>query len=333
MSCQLHVGNSKVRYSKAFGEDMDNEKQSADGSPEFSILIGLVSTEDSDRILETLESLKNQEGSHHYEVIIADRRHDDISSRLDANYPEVQRIPCPAQMSLPELRTLALDRAIGTYIIVTEDHCVPSENWLASIAQAFDEAPEGTVAVGGCVENGVYDTPLDWATFFCEYNYFLESVEEGVITVLPGMNVAYHHSIFDDLDRELLTNGFWETTVHPVLLDKGLKLYSTNKIRLFHCKKFSFGLFAKQRYIYSRYYAGLRFSRNQIFKRLFACGATVLLPPLLLYRSVKQIRAKNRLTSEFRSAMPTLLLFYIIWAYGEMVGYILGSGDALARIE
>ena len=310
-------------------------KQQKDGQdcPEFSILIGLVSTEDSDRILETLESLRNQTDSHNYEVIIADRRHDDISSRLDTDYPEVQRIPCPPRMSLPELRTLALDRACGTYIIVTEDHCVPSENWLASMAQAFDQAPEGTVAVGGCVENGVCDTPLDWATFLCEYSYFLESVEEGVTTVLPGMNVAYHHSIFNDLDRELLTSGFWETTVHPVLVNKGHKLYSTNNIRLFHCKKFSFRLFAKQRFIYSRYYAGLRFPPNQLLKRFLACAATVLLPPLLLFRSTKQIRAKNRFAGEFRSAMPTLLIFYVIWAYGEMIGYILGSGDALARIE
>ena len=117
------------------------------------------------------------------------------------------------------------------------------------------------------------------------------------------------------------------------LLVRELKLYSTNKIRLYHCKKFSFGLFARQRFIYSRYYAGLRFPRSQLIKRLVACGATVILPPLLLYRSTKQIKAKKRLASEFRSAMPYLFMFYLIWAYGEMVGYILGKGDALARIE
>ncbi|NNM20041.1 MAG: glycosyltransferase [Gammaproteobacteria bacterium] len=309
------------------------ETQTRGGVPEFSILIGLVSTEDSDRILQTLESLRNQQGSHSYEVIIGDRRHDEISSRIDAEFQEVRRIPCPPDMSLPELRTRALDEARGTYIVVTEDHCVPSGNWLFSMAQAFSEAPDGTVAVGGCVENGVHDTALDWATFLCEYSFFIKPVEEGVTTVLPGMNVAYHHSIFDNLDRKLLTSGFWETTVHPVLVDKGLKLYSSNSIVLYHCKKFSRGLFARQRFIYSRYYAGLRFRSDQILKRIFACGATILLPPLLLYRISRQVRAKGRLASEFRSALPDLLLFYIIWAYGEMVGYILGTGDALARIE
>ena len=312
---------------------MENATLSQDTGPEFSILIGLVSTEDRERILQTLESLRRQQGSHNYEVIIADRRNDDVSTQLDENYPEVKLINCPASTSLPELRTIALDASSGTYVIVTEDHCVPAEDWLASMALAFEEAPEGTVAVGGCVENGACDTALDWATFLCEYSYFLDPVEEGETTVLTGMNVAYHRSVFDGLDRKLLTSGFWETTVHPVLVEKSRKLYSTNKIKLYHSKKFSFGLFVRQRFIYSRYYAGSRYSRRQLMKRIAVCCATVILPVLLLYRSRKQIKAKNRLAAEFRLAVPYLFLFYVVWSLGEMTGYIFGSGDALANIE
>lgn len=312
---------------------MENTILSTDAVPEFSILIGLVSTEDSERILQVLESLRHQQGSHKYEVIIADRRNDDVSAQLDENYPEVKRIDCPAGTPLPVLRTTALDVASGTYIIVTEDHCVPAVDWLASIALSFEEAPEGTMAVGGCVENGVCDSALDWATFFCEYSYFLAPVEEGETLVLAGMNVAYRRSIFKDLDRSLLTSGFWETTVHPELLAKGCKLYSTNKIKLYHSKKFSQGLFLRQRFTYSRYYAGSRFARGQLLKRIALCCGTLILPVLLLYRSHRQIKAKNRLVNEFRSAMPYLLLFYIVWSLGEMAGYIFGSGDALASIE
>jgi len=312
---------------------MENERPRDGSIPDFSIIIGLVSTQDRDRILETLQALRNQQGSHAYEVIIADRRDDPLSTRIDDGYPEVERVPCPPEMSLPELHRLALGRSSGTYIIVTEDHCVPAENWLDSMLEAFAKAPDGTVAVGGCVENGVHDSALDWATFFCEYSDFLEAVEEGTCTVLPGMNMAYRRSAFEGIDSELLGRGFWETSVHPVLLRKGLKMYSSNKIKVYHCKKFSFGLFARQRFLYSRYYAGRRFSRNQVMKRTIACLASVLLPPLLLYRSFRQIRAKNRLLGEFLSALPLLIVFHIIWAYGEMVGYALGEGGALARIE
>ncbi len=300
---------------------------------DFSILIGLVSTEDSDRIFEVLQSLRNHNGLHRYEVIIGDRRNNTISRRLDESFPEVKRISCPADTSLPELRTLALDSASGTYIVVIEDHNVPSENWLVSMLQAFAESPEGTVAVGGCVENGVYDTSLDWATFLCEYSYFLEPVDEGETNALPGMNVAYHHSAFKNIDRDILTAGFWETTVHPILLGNGAKFYSSNKIKLYHSKKFSFRLFAQQRFIYSRYYAGLRFKRVQRLKRFAACAMTLLLPILLLYRSTLQIREKNRLKREFKLAIPYLFVFYTIWACGEMVGYMFGKGDALIEIE
>ena len=144
----------------------------------FSVLIGLVSTEDGCRILETLESLRKQAGAHTYEVLIGDCRNDEISRTIERNYPEVKLIPCPPRASLPELRTAALDRAKGQYIIVTEDHCVPTGNWLDRMAQAFCTAPPGTAAVGGCVENGVHDTALDWARFFCEYSYFLAPVTE-----------------------------------------------------------------------------------------------------------------------------------------------------------
>lgn len=299
----------------------------------FSVLIGLVSTEDRDRILETLDSLRRQEGDHACEVILADRRDDAVSEIIKERYPEARLIACPAGMSLTELRTAAFDQAAGEFVIVTEDHCVPSANWLAAMHAAFRDAPEGTAAVGGCVENGVDDTGLDWATFLCEYSAALAPVPEGPTGQLPGMNVAYRRSALAALDRSLLTKGFWETTVHPELLRKGLKLYSSNKIVLYHCKKFSFGLFARQRFIYSRYFAGLRFRRGQVAWRLAACALSAALPAILLWRICRQVWAKGRLRAELASALPSLLVFVVIWSLGEMAGYLAGQGDALSRIE
>ena len=48
---------------------------------------------------------------------------------------------------------------------------------------------------------------------------------------------------------------------------------------------------------------------------------------------VRQVRAKRRLQGELLSALPYLGLFVIVWAIGEMVGYLRGTGDALAKIE
>ena len=299
----------------------------------FSILIGRVSTEDSRRIVETLDALRAQEGSPAYEVIIADRRLDAVTELICAEYPEARVLPCAAGTSLPELRTLAFERARGDYIVITEDHCVPPKNWLASMFEAFRVAPEGTVAVGGAIENGVCDTALDWATFLCEYSAFVPPIRSGPATALPGMNVAYRRSAITELDRAILLRGFWETTVHPLLAQKGFVLYLSDEIRILHKKKFSFRLFAHQRFLYSRYYAGLRFTQGQLAARWAMCGLTLALPPLLLVRIVRNLLSKKRLLPQLVRALPFMMAFALIGACGEFVGYTRGPGDALSGIE
>lgn len=303
------------------------------GAPTFSVLIGLVSTEDGERIFETLRALRAQQGAHPHEVILADRRNDDLSRRIAAEFPEAILLPCPAGCTLPELRTRALERSTGRYAVVTEDHCVPEADWLEGFARAFREAPAGTAAVGGCVENGVHDSALDWATFLCEYSAFVAPVAEGSATVLPGMNIAYDGALLRAFGRERLASGFWESTVHPALLQRPGALRSTGAVRLRHSKRFTFGHFARQRYLYSRYYAGSRFGTRDGLARAIAFLASPLLPPLLLIRMRRHLRSRGRLGREFASALPLLAIFVMIWAWGEMVGYALGAGGALGEIE
>ena len=105
-----------------------------------------------------------------------------------------------------------------------------------------------------------------------------------------------------------------------------------NQLAMFHKKKFSWRLFASQRFVYSRYYAGLRFQDAGFVKRLAAGAASLLLPPILMYRMIKAVAAKG-LQREFIRALPSLSTFIVIWAIGESYGAIFGPGDALARIE
>jgi glycosyltransferase involved in cell wall biosynthesis len=299
----------------------------------FSILIGRVSSEDSARILETLDALQDQKGAPSYEVIVADRRLDGVTELIGVNYPETQVIHCAASTSLPELRAVALDKSRGNYIVVIEDHCVPPNDWLANIFLAFRVAPKGTAAVAGAVENGTCDTAIDWATFFCEYSAFVGPVRNGRTESLPGMNVAYLRSPLVQLDRRILLDGFWETTVHPLLSRNGSVLYLSNLVWIAHKKRFSFTLFARQRFLYSRYYAGMRFRRNQFAARWAMCVLTAALPPLILFRIGRNLAVKKRLFPQFIRALPYLTVFALIWAWGEMVGYARGAGDALPRIE
>jgi len=298
----------------------------------IAVILGRVSTEDTDRVIETIEALDPKVSGEPCEIVIADRLQDGLTARIRRDYPQVRLIDCPPEMSLPEMRTLAFEASTAPIVAVTEDHCVPTPGWAKTITTAFDQGGTDLVAVGGSVVNGVADTGLDWATYLCEYSFFSPPVAEGESAILPGMNVAYRRSALESVPRELLTSGFWETTVHPLLLDRRGRFLSLNELVMLHKKRFSWGLFATQRFIYSRYYAGLRFGDAALPKRAVASLASLALPPLLLVRAVQAARRKG-LGREMWRASPHLLAFYCIWAVGESVGALRGPGKALAMIE
>jgi len=257
---------------------------------------------------------------------------DAISERIKVEHPHVRLIACPSDMTLPEMRLRAFEATSGSIVAVTEDHCVPGPGWARQVRDAFASGGDDLAAVGGSVVNGVCDRGLDWATFICEYSFFTPPVAEGATAVLPGMNVAYRRSVLEGADRERLRSGFWETTLHPVMVAEGRTLHSFNSLVMFHKKRFSWRLFASQRFIYSRYYAGLRYQQSGMLTRLTGGAKSLLLPPLLLYRMVRAVAAKD-LQREFIRALPSLSTFIIVWAAGEGVGAVLGPGKALSRIE
>ena len=298
----------------------------------IAVVLGRVSTEDTDRVIETIQALDPSVSGERCEIVIADRLRDELTDRIRRDYPHVQLIDCPPDMTLTEMRTLAFEASKAPIVAVTEDHCVPGPGWASTIKKAFDDGGPDLVAVGGSVVNGVTDTGLDWATYLCEYSFFSPPVAEGESEILPGMNVAYRREALESVPRELLVSGFWETTVHPLLLENGGRFVSLNELVMFHKKRFSWGLFASQRFIYSRYYAGLRFGGAPLPKRAVASLASLALPPLLLMRAVKAAKSKG-LGAEMLRASPYLLALYCVWAVGESVGALKGPGNALAMIE
>ena len=289
---------------------MSNERELS-----VSVILGRVSTEDGDRVLETIAALQPDVAGGPCEIVIADRIQDAVSDRIARDYPQVRLIPCASDTTLPEMRTRAYETSTGEIVAVTEDHCVPGTGWIAKVKRAFADGSPSLSAVGGSVVNGVTDTGLDWATFLCEYSFFSPPVVEGRTDILPGMNVAYLRSVLDAAPRERLTKGFWETTLHPELLAVGCEFCSLNELTMFHKKRFSWRLFTTQRFIYSRYYAGTRFRVAGPAKRVAVGAASLLLPPILLWRMVKAVRAKG-LGRELRGALPWLAMLVVVWAVG-----------------
>jgi lipopolysaccharide export LptBFGC system permease protein LptF len=58
-----------------------------------------------------------------------------------------------------------------------------------------------------------------------------------------------------------------------------------------------------------------------------------LTPALLALRAVQTIRRKQRRQREFLLSFPALLLCYLVWFWGELVGRIAGPGQSCSQTD
>jgi hypothetical protein len=304
-----------------------------DPTPHFSILIPLVSSVDKELILEVLDALRNQAGeTWRYEVVLPDRRDDEVSAKIRRDYTEAKLIHVPLGTSIPAMLAQALGAARGDWVAVTEDHCIPSTSWLDTFASALRDP--NVAAIGGPIHNAAQATLLDRATFFCEYLAFhgRGAGQDGVVQAggLAGMNFCCRRSDLSKADPGQLASEFWERSALPALSADGRSLRMDKGAMVGHAKTFPLSMFLHQRYLYSRAYAG---SQLTTVRRIVHPILAPLLVPLLIVRHGRAALASRRVLGQWLATLPLQVLFFTAWAWGEAVGAALGPGDALGRIE
>jgi hypothetical protein len=300
-------------------------------APVASVLVGLVDPRDS--IDHLLAALAEQSGSIPFEVVIASRCGPEVGAALRSRHPGVVVHQAEPRTTLPDLRLLALRRSRGRYVFVTEDHTVPPRDWIESFVRVLEAAPPRVAAVGGLVDNAMRECATDWAAFLGEYHAYLPPRAGGETTDVPGMNVAYRREVLESADPGRLAEGFWETTLHPRLLQRGGTFLLLPEVVIAHRKRSPFAYSLAQRFHYSRYYAGRRFARTERLRRAAFALGSILLPPLVVGRVARSVAERPAYRAALLRSFPALCCFSLAWWVGECAGYLFGPGDSLARIE
>ena len=276
----------------------------------------------------TLRALDAQPERSRMEVIVVEAVGGPTRRALLEHRPGVEVIVVDEKRTIPALRHLGVVRARGDLVAILEDHGEVAPDWANTLIEAH-KGPWG--AVGGVVENG-RDGLVNWAAFFCEYTPYMGPVTEGESADLPGNNIAYKRPHLLRHAHEL-EQGRWESWINDNLRRDGVPIASTNKAVVRHIKPFRLAHFLVQRFHFARSYAGMRRVDQSIPKRLiYGCGSLTL-PALLLSRVARQALAKRRHLGRFAASVPLIALFYTVGAVGEMVGYLIGPGDSLSRVE
>jgi peptidoglycan/xylan/chitin deacetylase (PgdA/CDA1 family)/GT2 family glycosyltransferase len=109
---------------------------------------------------ECLESLKNQDYTGEYEIIVADNGSTDTTVEIARSYG-VKVVLCPGKKGVSYSRQAGADAAIGDIIAQADADTVYPCNWLSKIAGHFASHPDSAAFAG----RFLYKDPPSWAWF------------------------------------------------------------------------------------------------------------------------------------------------------------------------
>ena len=262
------------------------------------------------------------------EVLVVDRVGDAVRQPVLETFGDVTLIEVAPGTPIPQMRALAMSRALAPVVAVIEDHVLVPPGWARSMVDA--QRRLGGV-VGGALENAATDRTVDWAAFLCEYGRVLPPLPAGPATWLTGNNTIYPRAVLD-AHQDVLTAGRWEDFLHEALRRAGTPLTCCPEIVVAHNLHGTMAGYLAQRYWYARSYAGSRASGWRLAHRVgFGCAA-LFLPPILFARTIASVWVKRRHRRELLRALPLLAVFAWASAAGDAIGSWRGAGPAFSRV-
>lgn len=293
------------------------------------ISVIVVSVLGSPYLEECLEALHKQTGGLDVEIIVVTPLQGTVMDKVEQKFPRVKVFTSSSRIGIPQLRAFGLSHAAGETVAITEDCCIPAKNWCAEIDRAHRS---GYDVVGGVIENGSSDTSVNWAAYFCEYSERMMPVPDEYVDGLAGNNSSYRRNILNKVDKSLV-HDYWEYFLYLELKRLDIKVRSVPTIVVHKQKEHRFVPFLRQRFYFSRSFAGMRSTHMPPYLRILYAVSSPVLPFLMFWRIARQVIKKKRFRSQFLRALPLLSLFMVSYAGGEASGYLFGAGNSLEKVE
>jgi hypothetical protein len=286
-----------------------------------SVVVTVICICSANHLRRCLEALRAQRDAPDFDVIVA---HDPQISGIDAvgqAFPEVRIVSNQGQRSPLELASRALKESKADLILLTEDHCIPSSNWVRAMVGAQHRA---RAVVGGRVETLPGASATDWAFYFVDFFRYAGPVAEGPSPTLTVCNVAYKRSELESV-RDLWATFFLEPVVNDALRERFglLWLHPDSEVTMARHVRFRDAI--HERYAFGRLLGAARVVRCTPGRRLYYAVFAPALPPLLLGRMANVALRSRRLARLFLRSLGPLTLMVLAWSWGEWLGYLTGT--------
>lgn len=271
-----------------------------------------------DHLLRCLDALVLQRNAPVFEIVVAYDPSLHGMTAVAHRYPDVRMSANQGQRTPLELASRALQISRGDVVLLTEDHCIPDDDWVRKL---YDALEDGYAAAGGVVRIEDRATATSWAFYFVDFFRYAPPVDDGPSPTLTVCNVAYRRSDLEQIDPSW-KDFFHETAVNeemrerfgPLKLDAGARVTMRRHVR--------FKDAVRERYAFGRLFGCTRITRATCTRRiLYTLGAPVL-PVLLLGRMVHKAISEASLRRQLRRSILHLAILTLAWSWGEWLGYL-----------
>jgi hypothetical protein len=234
------------------------------------------------------------------------------------------------------IRSTARARARGALaasapiVAFAEDHAYTAPGWAEALIKRHGE---DWAAVGPVMTNANPRSLTSWVNLLIEYAQWLDPTEGGERDHLPGHNCSYKREVLLGYGDRLEAMLDAESVLHWDLRANGHKLYLEPQARTFHQNFSQQSPSLKLRFNGGRLFASARARCWPAWRRaLFTC-ASPLIPVVRCFRITRELFRPGRPRRLLPRLLPALMVGLIFDGAGEMTGYALGPGRAMAILS
>jgi hypothetical protein len=221
-------------------------------------------------------------------------------------------------------------RARGRVVVLTEDHCFPDPDWAEALIDAHRS--DDICAVGPVVANGNPGTMVSEADFAIGYGPWMAPLPAGAMPFLAGHNCSYKRDDLLALGGRLERFLEAETVLHFEWTAQGRSLRVEPRAQVRHINYSRWRSWLPVQFLAGRHFGGLRASTWPARRRLFYAAASPLIPLVRFVRIAREFLRPGRRPLRLMRMSPALLLGLLLDGAGQGVGYLLGPGNAMARL-
>jgi hypothetical protein len=297
-------------------------------TPALSVIIA--APDDFQTVRQLVRYLAQQTIRDQIELVLvtSERSKMTLAAELLAHFWGHQVVEIGPFRSVNHARSAGIKMALAPVIVLTEDHCFPTPTWAEALLKAHQQPWAG---VGPTFSLMNLHSHRGWAMFFIQYAPWMKPTPGGLVADIAGHNSSYKKDVLLQYGDRLEAMMDFEYALHQDLLGRGYQIYLESQAETAHVFMTDQRSCLEENFTIGRLLAATRARTLPGWKKIVYLVTTPLVPPLRLYRILKQIYKFGWQNKLLPGILPWLLWYLCVGAWGEFIGYVAGIGSAQQR--